>query len=40
VLAVDRGRQLTGGFGQATIRVDGRVRSVDSVVRVLEDALK
>ena len=40
VVAVDRGRQITGGFGRATIRVDGRVREVDTVIRIVTEALK
>jgi hypothetical protein len=36
VVASDRGRDLMGGFGRTTLRVHGRIRSVDSVIRIVE----
>ena len=40
VVAVDRGREFMGGFGRACIRIDGRVRSVDSIIRIVEGELE
>jgi hypothetical protein len=39
VLSVDRGHDMAGGFFRRTIRVDGRVRQTDSVVRIVEEEL-
>lgn len=36
VIATDRGRDLNGGFGSRAIKVDGRIRGADSVLRLLE----
>jgi len=40
VAAADRGRDLLGGFGKATIKVPGRVRKMDSAIRLIENGLK
>ena len=38
VIAADKGHQIGGGFGQATLLVDGRVKTVDSVIRLVKEA--
>ena len=38
VIAVDRGRQLAGGFGERTIQIPPQVRTVDDVIRILKAA--
>jgi hypothetical protein len=35
VLTRDRGRQIDGGFGPNAIQVDGRINSMDSILRLL-----
>jgi hypothetical protein len=40
VVAVDRGRQLTGGFGQRTIQIPPQVRTVQDIIRILKAAGK
>ena len=36
VIASDRGRDLAGGFGKATIKAPQQLKSVDSFLRLLE----
>jgi hypothetical protein len=39
VVASDRGRDPGGGFGSRIIRVDGRVRTVEQVIRIVQAAI-
>lgn len=39
VVAVDKGADFAGGFFQRGIRISGRVRTEDSVIRLVEEAL-
>jgi hypothetical protein len=38
VLAVDRGRQLDGGFGSRAVQVPHQIRTVSDVIRILQGA--
>jgi hypothetical protein len=40
VVTFDKGADLAGGFSQRAIRIPGRVRSEDSIIRLVEEALK
>ena len=40
VVASDRGRDIGGGFGQSVIHVPNRVRTIESAVRLVEEAIR